>query len=177
MHISIPYLFSILLCGLWLRAESQSVPVVIYDGFAKLQTRFEEEKAPVLVVNFWATWCGPCVEELPHFERLQKDYASSGVKVLLVSMDLPTQKDQRLIPFLQKNKIDSEVCVLADSDADTWIPLMDPNWDGQLPATFIIKGNTKTSYLSNFETFGELEALVRPFLKVGTSAPTASRQR
>jgi thiol-disulfide isomerase/thioredoxin len=175
MRLPIPFIISLLLCSFILRAQAPAV--VVFDSFEAFKSKIDAEKSPVIVINFWATWCGPCVKELPYFEELNSKYAANGVKVILVSMDLPTQKDQRLIPFLEKNKINSEVVILGDQDADTWIPRMHENWDGSLPATFILKDGKNTPHFSDFESFGELEALLLPFLKAGTQAPTASRQR
>jgi thiol-disulfide isomerase/thioredoxin len=89
------------------------------------------------LVNFWASWCTPCVKELPAIERIGREYRDQKLKVLLVSLDFPGQVETRLMPFLEKNGIRSEVLVLNDPDANRWIDKVDPAWTGSIPATLI----------------------------------------
>ena len=62
------------------------------------------------VINFWATWCKPCVAELPSFDSLSK---ISNVKILLVSLDFKEDIEKKVNPFLAKNNIKME-CVILD---------------------------------------------------------------
>ena len=83
------------------------------------------------------------MEELPALERIGKDYDGTGLKVLLVSLDFPSQIESRLMPFIEKNNIHSEVLVLNDPDANKWIDRVDPGWSGSLPATLIYNRDTR----------------------------------
>jgi thiol-disulfide isomerase/thioredoxin len=174
MRLSLPFLV-FWLCCVGSRGVAQAPPVAVLDSFSQLQNRLAGVQSPVVVINFWATWCAPCVAELPHFEQLNQQYANRGVKVILVSLDIPSQVQQRLVPFLQKHKLMSEVVVMGDQDADTWIPQVCQDWDGALPATFVIKGGKTTAHLSDFKNYNELEAFVGPFVDTGAQ-PTASRR-
>src|SRR6187431_1826690 len=69
-----------------------------------------------VVINFWATWCKPCVQELPYFEELHKNYSASGVKVIMVSLDFKRELETRVKPFVQKNKMATEVLLLNEPD-------------------------------------------------------------
>ena len=89
------------------------------------------------VVNFWATWCSPCVREIGYFEELHREYASSNVKVFLISLDFPNQIEKRVIPFLKEKDITAEVFLVTDLDYNSWIDRVDPTWSGSLPATLI----------------------------------------
>jgi thiol-disulfide isomerase/thioredoxin len=89
------------------------------------------------VVNFWATWCSPCVKEIGYFEELHRQHASLGVKVILVSLDFPKQAATRVIPFLKEKEISTEVLLITDLDYNSWIDLIDPSWSGAIPATLI----------------------------------------
>lgn len=111
------------------------------------------------VVNFWATWCTPCVEELPAFEKISREYSDRNVKVLLVSLDFPDQVESRLLPFLEKNDITAEVIVLNDPDANKWIDKVDPGWSGALPATFIYSRNKRDFFEKSF-TYNELKQTI-----------------
>ena len=89
------------------------------------------------VVNFWATWCSPCVKEIGYFEELHRQYASTNTKVILVSLDFPNQIEKRVIPFLKEKNITAEVLLVTDLDYNSWIDRIDPSWSGALPATLI----------------------------------------
>lgn len=91
------------------------------------------------VLNFWATWCSPCVKEIGYFEELHRQTGSEKVKVILVSLDFPNQIQQRVIPFLKEKKITAQVLLMNDLDYNSWIDLIDPGWSGSLPATLIYK--------------------------------------
>jgi thiol-disulfide isomerase/thioredoxin len=116
------------------------------------------------LVNFWASWCTPCVEELPAFERVGEEYRDQKVKVLLVSLDFPRQIESRLMPFLEKNEIRSEVLVLNDPDANKWINRVDPSWSGAIPATLIYHGNDRTFHEGAYN-YEELKQIVEQKIK------------
>jgi len=143
------------------------VHLAVYDSFAHLEKRLQEDTNMVIVVNFWATWCKPCVEELPYFEQLQANYADKSVRVLLVSLDFKSQKEKRLRPFLTENPMQSEVALLADQDADTWIPRMHRDWDGAIPATMVIGPHKRAKgfHREKFEDYEELENFVKRYLE------------
>ncbi|WP_199141895.1 TlpA disulfide reductase family protein, partial [Pedobacter sp. ASV12] len=82
----------------------------------ELEQRMAQGKDTTYVVNFWATWCGPCVEELPNFEKLQQQHQNQPLKVLLVSLDFKSKLQKEVVPFVQKNKIKSEVYVIKEPD-------------------------------------------------------------
>ena len=147
-------------------AAQELVPAfTVYEKFSELEQRMNEvAENQVLVVNFWATFCKPCVEEMPYFEELQARYADQNVKVLLVSLDFKSQLQKRFIPFLEKNKFSSEIALLADQDADSWIPRINRSWDGAIPVTLVIQGNNKGFHGTFFKNYSELETFVEPFL-------------
>ena len=93
------------------------------------------------VVNFWATWCKPCVTELPEFERFNRAYGKGPVKVILVSLDFKEDLHSRLIPFLQKNRYSSEVILLDETNGNDFIDQICPQWSGAIPATIITSNN------------------------------------
>jgi len=111
------------------------------------------------LVNFWASWCTPCVEELPAFERISEEYSDTKLKVVLVSLDFPRQIESRLVPFIDKNKIQSEVLVLDDPDANKWINKVDPAWSGSIPATLIYNGKDRTFHEGSY-TYEDLKQIV-----------------
>lgn len=124
-------------------------------NFNDLEGYIKNHPAETLVVNFWATWCAPCVKELPTFEKLGETYANKDVKVLLVSLDFPEQLE-KLTQFVENKKIQSEVIFLNDGDANEWIPKVDRSWSGAIPATLVVGVKNKKFYERSFN-FSQLE--------------------
>ena len=135
-----------------------------YD-FAGLEPIFEKRDDNIYVINFWATWCKPCVAELPYFEQLHEDYRDSHVKVVLVSLDFPHQIESKLLPFIQDNKIQSEVVLLDDPDANAWIDAVDRSWSGAIPATLVYNRSLRQFYEQSFHSYSELESIVKPLIQ------------
>jgi len=125
--------------------------------FENLEPFLHQEDDYTYVVNFWATWCVPCVKELPHFEKLRENYLSKNVHVLLVSIDFSKAVETSLVPFLKKEKLKSEVVLLDDPDANSWIPNVDEHWGGSIPAT-IIYNKSKRAFFEKAFTYEELES-------------------
>lgn len=134
----------------------------IYD-YQGLKPFLNKNDDKVHVVNFWATWCAPCIKELPYFEIINKNYASKNVEVLLVSLDFPRQYETKLKPFLKEKGIASKVICFDDVDQNTWIPAIAKDWSGALPATLIYSGDNREFYEGSF-TLEELETKVKQFL-------------
>jgi thiol-disulfide isomerase/thioredoxin len=114
------------------------------------------------VVNFWATWCVPCIEELPNFEKINAKYKENKIKVLLVSLDMPKMIESKLLPFITKRQLKSEVILMRDPDQNTWLPKVDSTWSGALPATLIYNKDMRKFYEKSF-TYDELEKEVSNF--------------
>ena len=112
-------------------------PEVIYMD--DLQEIFDAESEDLYVINFWATWCRPCVAELPYFDELQEAYAERNVKVLLVSLDFAEDMDSRVLPFLERRGPKSEVVLLDEPKPNSWIDKVATEWSGAIPATIFVQ--------------------------------------
>lgn len=132
-------------------------------NFNEFEPLLHKQTDTIYVVNFWATWCSPCVAELPYFEKVNQNFKSKKVKVLLVSLDFPKHKESRLIPFISKNNLKSEVVFLNDPDANAWIDKVDPNWSGAIPFTVIYNAKRRKYYEQSF-TYDELQKEINTFL-------------
>lgn len=107
------------------------VPVI---KITDLDKRLKNGGDTTFVVNIWATWCGPCKEELPYFVKLDSTYRDKKSKLLLVSID--DKKDQKkVIDYLKKKKYSPEAVLLDESNADYWMPFIDKDWQGAIPVT------------------------------------------
>lgn len=141
--------------------SKDGVSINAYD-FDKLEYFLTQKNDTTYVVNFWATWCVPCVEELPHFEKLNEQYKKDKVKVMLVSLDMFKMVESRLLPFIKEKQLKSDVVYLRDPDQNTWLPKVDSTWSGALPATLIYNKDTRKFYEQQF-TYAELEKEVSKF--------------
>jgi len=142
--------------------QAQDVKVV--ETFDELdQYAFNRSNDTTYVINFWATWCAPCVKELPYFEALNEKYRGKAFKQILVTLDSPKKVSSRVVPFLKENNIASEVVLLADGKANKWIDRVDPTWSGAIPITIIYKGKERAFYETEFHNLEELEI---EFLKI-----------
>lgn len=95
------------------------------------------------VMNFWATWCRPCVAELPHFEKLRKSYRSKPVRFLYISLDFSEEIAKRVNPFVEKKLSGARVWLLNETDYNHWIGRLDPQWSGSIPATLLLHPPSK----------------------------------
>lgn len=129
------------LMGFVLTGTSQTIPKWKIDDVVK---SFSAKNDTTYVVNFWATFCKPCNEEIPDFIRLAAKYKTQKVKLLLVSLDLPSYVAVRLPAFIKKYKYNTNHVWLNETDADIFCPMIDPKWSGAIPATIIV--NNKTGY-------------------------------
>ncbi|MEZ4686638.1 MAG: TlpA family protein disulfide reductase [Bacteroidia bacterium] len=133
---------------------------------AEFEERLPKESDTLYVLNFWATWCGPCVEELPYFVELDSVWSEKPVKFVLVSLDFAGQKDNSLLPFLQKRKINTEVWYLEDAHGRTskgWIDRLAPEWSGSIPATLLLgAGHSLFAFREETFTSESLKAWLEP---------------
>lgn len=135
--------------------ESEGIQVESYN-FDGLTSFLKQEDGTTYIINFWATWCAPCIKELPYFEEINALYKEKNVKVILVSLDFPKKVTSNLIPFIKRKKIASQVIHLNDPDANSWIEKVNKEWSGAIPATLIYKDDHSVFYEQSF-TFETLE--------------------
>ncbi len=141
--------------------EGNEIPVMNFDTF---EPRLQQDDDKIHVINFWATWCAPCVRELPAFEKLHENFRDQGVHVLLVSLDDPRQMDSRIKPFVDRMQLQSEVLVLDDPNSNRWIPLVSEEWSGAIPATVIYSRDYHIFFEREFK-YEELEEIILSIIK------------
>lgn len=125
-----------------------------------LQALMSKPTERIQVINFWATWCAPCVKELPLFEKLKSD--NMDVDITLVSMDYDLDPDPAKVKrFIARKKLQNKVLILAETDPNSWIDKIDKNWSGALPATIVVNTKTGKRRLVQKELHeGDLEKLI-----------------
>ncbi|MBT8327116.1 MAG: TlpA family protein disulfide reductase [Bacteroidia bacterium] len=126
-----------------------------FDDFSKVHLEGLSDDT-TYVINFWATWCRPCVQELPLFDSLNNTSHNKPLKVILVSLDLVDSSAIKLRVFIKKKEIQSEVVVLTDGNSNRWIDLIDPNWSGAIPFTLMIHNKNKSYHEKQYHSYNEL---------------------
>jgi thiol-disulfide isomerase/thioredoxin len=136
--------------------RAQNVPIIKWDAVEKI---IQSSKEEILVFNFWATWCAPCVKELPYFESLNEK-ASPETRVILINLDF-ADKVERVKSFVNRKSMKSEIFLLDEIDYNSWIDKVDPSWQGAIPATLIINSRTgHRKFLAKELEEGQLEKLI-----------------
>lgn len=164
MKIFRKWIFGLLLCGAGHMVTAQNIQVIKYPA---LQQILDKSSDSLLIVNFWATWCKPCVTELPYFNQIAARYADRKVKVVLVNLDGLSKLNTRVQPFLAKRKTSGISLFLLDADQDeNWIERVSADWSGALPFTMMIdsKQRQRKTYEKSF-TLTELNAEVNSIIK------------
>ncbi len=126
-------------------ASAQNVEVIKFDDFLAMSSK---QNDTTYVFNFWATWCKPCIEELPAFENINSSYANEKVKVILISLDFKRQVET-VNKFIVNKQLKSQVYLLDEVNYNKWIDRVDATWTGAIPATVII--NNKMGYRKFYE--------------------------
>ena len=125
---------------------AQHIPKV---KIAEVVNNFSNLNDTVYVISFWATFCKPCVAEIPGFIKTTHKYKDQKVKLMLVSVDLPSFYPKKIAAFAAKNNFNTNIAWLDETNADYFCPMIDKSWSGSIPATIIV--NSKAGYKKFFE--------------------------
>ena len=144
-------------------SQAQSVEVIDVDD---MESIIQERTGKTRVINFWATWCKPCIEELPYFEAVNQDPEFDDFEVVLISLDFVEDLDTKVNNYIKKKSITSTVKLLDNVDYNSWIDKVDPSWSGAIPATLVINNsiNKRIFYEKQFAE-SELESVLTKFQK------------
>jgi thiol-disulfide isomerase/thioredoxin len=128
-------------------------------NFDELQKILSTKKDKLVVVNFWATWCPPCVAELPHFMEVNNEYADQdSYEMILVSLDKASDLETSVRKMIDKLNLTTDVYILNDNKRmNEWIPAIDAGWSGAIPATVFYKNNKKVLFVEGQMTKEELK--------------------
>lgn len=155
-------LLSLILASTFSMLKAQTVSDWTYE---QLEARIEAGKDTTYLINFWATWCRPCVAEIPFFEALAAENQGSKLKIILMSVDFPQEKESRLLPFLAKKQYKNEVGLWLELNENEWINRVDKDWSGALPGTWVCHAASgyRKFYEREFHSKEELkEVLLQP---------------
>ncbi len=152
-------MFSLFLIGQYALSQTKNPGAVLVVNFDQLEPYLHHSNDTVYLVNFWATWCAPCIKELPAIKAVEEKYANKKFKVLLVSLDMHKELASRLYPFIKSKNITSDVFLLNDPNQNRWINKVDPEWSGEIPFTLIYGKHFRESYSHTF-AFEELDSII-----------------
>jgi thiol-disulfide isomerase/thioredoxin len=159
-HIFFAFIVFFLMSSAVLRGQK-----IEYLKIPELEKILHNPENKLFVLNFWATWCAPCVSEFPGFDKVSKEYDNKNVRFIMVSLDFPSQIENQLIPFLKKNKTSLEIDVMTDLDYNAWISKVDSQWQGEIPATLFFNNSKKAKFFHSGElTEPELRKYINSFL-------------
>ncbi|MBN1181364.1 MAG: TlpA family protein disulfide reductase [Bacteroidales bacterium] len=156
IKLSVKITLVVLITTTTILGQKSSVRVFDFNG---LEPYLHKDFDSIYVINFWATWCAPCIKEMPDFQKAAQKYKDEKVSFLFVSLDLPSEIDGRLKTFLKQYGITSEVAVLDDPNSNAWIDKVDPGWSGSIPATLIYSKHTRIFYEKAMD-FSELDSII-----------------
>ncbi len=138
------------------------IPVYDFEAFEHL---LQKDNDTTYVINFWATWCVPCVKELPDFEKVNATYKHEKFKMILVNLDFRRDLERRVLPFIDNHGLNSKVVMLSDPNSNEWIPKVNLSWTGAIPATVIYNASKKYySFHEGSYTYDELNNIVKPLI-------------
>lgn len=162
MITKLSILISILFSGFFVNAQQVSAVYKIND----LLKRIDNSSDTIYVVNFWATWCKPCVQELPEFEQYANEHKNEKIKVLLVCLDFKEELNKKVNPFLKKNNYKTECVLLDEVNGNDFIDKIDKRWSGAIPATYITYKNRKQTHFQEKKLSKiDLENLIGEFAR------------
>ena len=156
------YLFIFLFFIIALTGFAQSIEVISVEDMENI---IHGKTGKTRVINFWATWCKPCIEELPYFEAVNKNPNFKSFEIILISLDFVEDLDTKVNKFVEKKDIKSTIKLLDDVDYNSWIDKVDPSWSGAIPATLVInnQADKRKFFEKQFEE-SELEYALKDFI-------------
>jgi thiol-disulfide isomerase/thioredoxin len=140
-----------------LSAHAQQAEII---KLRQLQEIIQQKTDQIIIINFWATWCAPCIKEIPLFEKLRQE--RTDVNITLVSLDLDLDANpEKVHKFVTRKKLQSRVVILDEKNPNEWIDQIEKNWSGALPATMVVNGKTgQRKFVEKELHEGDLEKLI-----------------
>jgi len=127
------------------RASTAAAPAAQLIDPAGLGKLLAERRGKVVVLNLWATWCVPCLREIPDLVALEKEFAARGVTLVGLGMDDPGTLTEQVEPFRRKNFPAFRTWLRSEPDMDALVSVVDPAWNEILPTTYLIGRDGKVA--------------------------------
>ena len=108
-----------------------------------LESLRDLKKGNVVLVNFWATWCKPCIAEFPELVKIYNEYSDKGVEIIFISVDAPEDVNTKVVPFLNDKDVDFVTYYNNFTKPEDLINFFDIKWEGAIPTTYIYNKDWK----------------------------------
>lgn len=129
-------------------------------AFSEIESEIKHYDGEFLIVNYWATWCRPCVEELPDFEKINDEFGTKGTAVWLINLDFSSAIDKKVKPFIQKHNLKSKLFHIKNTDPNEWINKVDESWGGNIPVTVIYHKGQKIHFWARSTNYEEMHSVL-----------------
>ena len=155
LNIAKPIVFAILLFS-FIPEQQEKIKVVSFD---QLEKTIKRSNDTLYVVNYWATWCRPCVQELPFFIEAGKKFSAEKVRVIFVSLN-SVKELPKVQQFAYTKNIQEKVILLDAGNPNVWIDKVDSSWGGSIPATVMYKKGKKVFFKEGEFTQTQIDSII-----------------
>ena len=125
-----------------------------------------KEQNNIVLINFWATWCRPCLEEIPILMKLERELKESGFKLVPISLDEPESADILVNPFIQKWFPDFSSYLSVERDMDSMVSVVDTAWNEILPTSYLLnKNGTVVHRIQGSYSLEEFSTMILPLIE------------
>ncbi|MEM6769902.1 MAG: TlpA disulfide reductase family protein [Bacteroidota bacterium] len=144
-----------------LTPNDPNLPYPIYASFDEIEPLFNQRDGRTYVVNFWATWCRPCIKEIPLFEQLSAETNDKDLQVIMVNLDKVGDIRGKVKDFVNDRPLQLPVVAFTDNYFQGWLYRVDPSWTGAIPVTVFYRDGKRHFNKGQISSYAELEGLVR----------------
>jgi thiol-disulfide isomerase/thioredoxin len=145
-----------------LTANDPGLKYPVYSSFSEIEPLLTRKDDNITyVVNFWATWCRPCIREMEHFEQLTAATSRDDVQVIMISLDKPEDVRTKMKDFVAERPLNLPVVAFTDNFYDGWIYKVDQQWQrSSIPVTLFYRNGQRYFNKGQISSYRELEGLV-----------------
>lgn len=147
-HLSISCFLIFMLILPKLKAQDNASRIIKWEEMEKI---LSDSTDSTTVINFWASWCKPCLREIPVFEKIRKEKSGQAIRFIYVSLDLSKEKTEKLDPFVKNKLQGAKVLLLDEPNYNKWLRKVEPDWNGAIPMTLVLNNSTKKRLFAESE--------------------------